>query len=81
MQGVGSSAAGELGQIVREARRKLGLSQEELADKCGLHRNAVGLIERGERTPNIDTLIALACGLETRPSLLVGRLERQLEKR
>jgi transcriptional regulator with XRE-family HTH domain len=56
----------------------LGLSQEELADRCGLHRNAVGLIERGERTPNIETLIALATGLGTKPSRLIGQLERQL---
>ncbi|MDP2104149.1 MAG: helix-turn-helix transcriptional regulator, partial [Candidatus Gracilibacteria bacterium] len=37
------------GQRVRELRKKLGLSQEELAEKCKLHRTYIGIIERGEK--------------------------------
>jgi transcriptional regulator with XRE-family HTH domain len=36
-------------KALRERRRKLGVSQEELADICGLDRTYVGGIERGER--------------------------------
>ena len=37
------------GKAVRQKRTKLGVSQEEFADMCGLDRTYVGGIERGER--------------------------------
>jgi transcriptional regulator with XRE-family HTH domain len=37
------------GRAVRNRRQKLGVSQEEFADMCGLDRTYVGGIERGER--------------------------------
>ena len=63
------------GEIVRDLRQKRGLSQEELAGRCGLHRNAVGLLERGERIPSIETVFALAHGLDIKPSTLIAKLE------
>src|SRR5262245_36147114 len=54
------SVAAAFGQIVREARIKRGLSQEEFAERCG--------VERGERTPNLDTIVGIAQGLEMRLS-------------
>jgi len=37
------------GKALRERRHKLGVSQEEFADLCGLDRTYIGGIERGER--------------------------------
>lgn len=37
------------GKAVRGRRQKLGVSQEEFADLCGLDRTYIGGIERGER--------------------------------
>lgn len=37
------------GKAVRKRRHRLGVSQEEFADMCGLDRTYVGGIERGER--------------------------------
>ena len=50
---------------VRYHRKRLGLSQEEFADKCGLHRTYIGGIERRERNITLTTLerIATALGL------------------
>jgi transcriptional regulator with XRE-family HTH domain len=44
------------GQRVRHFRKLKGISQEELADSCDLHRTYIGSVERGER--NITLLNA-----------------------
>ena len=74
------SSSVAFGRVVRIARKKLGFSQEELADRCSLHRNAIGLVERGERSPSFDTLLAIAHGLDVKPSTLVARVEREMNK-
>ncbi|MBP5496755.1 MAG: helix-turn-helix transcriptional regulator [Bacteroidales bacterium] len=48
---------------VAELRKKQGLSQEELADKCGLHRTYIGFIERGEKSPTLNTVEKILNGL------------------
>jgi transcriptional regulator with XRE-family HTH domain len=45
-----------LAQNVRALRSSLGISQEELADRCSLHRTYVGAIERAERNVTLSTL-------------------------
>jgi len=42
----------------------MGLSQEQLADRCGLDRTEISLLERGKRFPRLDTLVKLARALE-----------------
>jgi len=53
----------EIGRRIREARLTLGLSQEDLAERAGLHRNYVGSIERGERELGISRLANLVGAL------------------
>jgi transcriptional regulator with XRE-family HTH domain len=45
-------------------RKRAGLSQEDLGERAGLHRTAIGLLERGARVPRIDTLLKLAAALD-----------------
>ena len=52
-----------LGERVRAYRLELGLSQEGLADKCGLHRNYISSIERGQVNVSFENLVTLAVGL------------------
>ncbi|HGP6640686.1 TPA: helix-turn-helix domain-containing protein [Vibrio cholerae O1] len=49
-----------LAKNVRNFRVKDGMSQELLAEKCGLHRTYIGSIERGERNATLSTLEILA---------------------
>lgn len=61
------SPSGELVRILSENLRRLrkdrGLSQEELADRCGLHRTYIGSVERGERNVTLASLEAIAKSL------------------
>ncbi len=54
----------KFGQKVRELRNKQGLSQEDFAFECDLHRTYVGAIERGERNISIDNIAKIADALK-----------------
>ncbi len=54
----------ELGKRVRRLRKKLDLSQEELAEKAGIHRTYMGKIERGESNPPLHTVSKIAKALK-----------------
>lgn len=56
-----------LGHNLRKIRMVAGLSQETLADLCGLHRTYVGAIERGERNVTLQTLEKITAALEVDP--------------
>ena len=56
---------------MRRLRNKAGLSQEALADLCGLHRTYVGSVERSERNISIDNLEAIARVLQCPLATLV----------
>jgi len=55
--------AKRFGENLRRCRKRTGLSQEALGERASLHRTEIGLLERGERTPKIDTLIKVAAAL------------------
>lgn len=52
---------------LRRLRHAKGLSQEELADRAGINRNYVGMLEREENAATVDMLEKLAEVLETDP--------------
>jgi transcriptional regulator with XRE-family HTH domain len=66
----------ELGERVRARRKALGLSQEQLGERCGLHRTYVGQVERGEVNASVKNLLAVADGLGVDIAELVQGLRR-----
>ena len=54
---------------LRRFRHQSGLTQEELAARAGLNRNYIGMIEREENSPTVDTLEKLAAVLKIEPHL------------
>lgn len=60
-----------IGRTIRSLRLKQKMSQEEYAERADVHRNYVGLVERGERTPNLRNLIKLAKGFGLKASELL----------
>lgn len=63
-----------LADNVKAYRNAKRLSQEELADECGLHRTYIGSVERCERNVTLGTLELLARALKTTvPDLLTRK--------
>lgn len=54
----------KFGHRVRQLRLSRGFSQEELAFNCGLDKNYIGYIERGEKSATINTIHKLTVGLK-----------------
>lgn len=63
------------GLAVRDFRHEREISQEELADRCGLHRTYVGSVERGERNVSLQNIHLLAAALGITASQLVRSAE------
>ena len=68
----------KFGGNIRRIRKQRGFSQEELAHRSGLHRTYIGGIERGERNPSLENIVAIALGLGCRAEeLFRGLLPRE----
>lgn len=46
----------KFGKKVREERAKLGISQEELAARAGVHRTYIGMLERAEKNITLENV-------------------------
>jgi transcriptional regulator with XRE-family HTH domain len=60
-----------IGENIRSYRKKLGISQEELAERAGLDRTHVGGVERGERNVSALNIEKLAKALKIKPEKLL----------
>ncbi|HEY1834423.1 MAG TPA: helix-turn-helix transcriptional regulator [Solirubrobacteraceae bacterium] len=69
-----SDATRVLGERVRARRQALGLSQEAMADRIGVHWTFLGQVERGQRNLNLHNLVKIAHGLGLDPGELVHKL-------
>lgn len=76
-----NTVAAQLGRRLRARRIRTYVTQEELAERAGLHRTAIGLHERGDRMPRVDTLLRLAAALAVEPAELLAGVYVQLPER
>ena len=66
-----------LGMAIKTQRASLGISQEELAHRAGLHRTYVSDLERGARNPSVESIEKLARALELSVSKLFERASKR----
>lgn len=62
-----------IGGTIRELRKELGISQEELAHRSSIDRSHMGKIERGERNVSVVNIIRISRALDCAPSSLLLR--------
>ena len=62
------------GKRLRELRLQRGVSQEKLAEMAGLHRNYVGVLERGGQNPSLEAICKLATALKVKAGELLANL-------
>ncbi len=66
------------GEVIREARKAKGLSQEGLANAAGIERSHMGKIERGMHLPSLVMLMNIAKALGIRVGKLVDQTAERL---
>jgi transcriptional regulator with XRE-family HTH domain len=69
-----------LGDAIREAREKRGLSQERLAFEAGLDRTFISSIEAGRRNITFASLLKVTKALDLKPAELLRSWERLADK-
>lgn len=69
-----SKISKSIGRRIRSLRELCGLSQEQLAAKCGVHRTYVGMVERAEKSISVVALSKFAKALDTTMSSLLEGL-------
>ncbi|MBQ9097477.1 MAG: helix-turn-helix transcriptional regulator [Clostridia bacterium] len=60
-----------IGRNIRKYRTQKKLRQEELAEKTSLSTNYVGMVERGEKIPALETFLKFADALEVSADMLL----------
>jgi HTH-type transcriptional regulator, cell division transcriptional repressor len=66
---------GHLARNLRLLRRRSGLTQEQLADRTGLHRIEIGYLEGSHRLPRLDTVVRICHALEVTPNDLLDGID------
>jgi len=70
---------GAFGSVLRQLRESRGLSQEELADQCSIHRTYVSQLERGLKSPTLRLVWQVCASLQVSPSALIADVQRRTE--
>ena len=69
------------GQVLRDLRQDRQMSQESLGFKSGYHRTYISLLERGLKSPSLNTIFQLARVLQVEPCELVKHVQEMVKQR
>ena len=73
MESDGKRELRRFGEAVRQERKQLGVSQEDFAELCDVHRTYISQIERGVINISFVNLLRVAKAFKVRPSVLFDR--------
>lgn len=61
-----------IGSNIRRYRREKRIRQEDLAEKANVSTNYIGMVERGEKTPSLETFIAIINALDISSDMILA---------
>ena len=70
----------EIVALLRKERERRGLSKYALSERSGLSQQMIGYVERGMRSPSLETVIRLAVGLEVDLAQIIDRTFKHRSK-
>ena len=70
----------DFGNKIIELRKEKGLSQTDLANELGIHKNVLGRYERGEATPSVDVAPKIADLLNVSLDFLTGKVDEKIDR-
>ena len=71
-----SYSAAMLGDELRKARKKAGLSQEEVAFRANVDRTYISQLEHDKKSPTVDVLLRLCEAMKVAASTIIARVEK-----
>jgi len=81
MKGLQMALSEIVAENLRTVRKSLGVSQVSIARKARVSLSYISMLERGTRTPPLDTLEVLAKALEVSPLYLLQELDHRPKAR
>lgn len=74
---MGKNLKAAIGGVLRAKRDKLSISQEEVAERAGVDRTYVSILERGLKSPTVETLEKICAALGTLPERVLEEARRR----
>ncbi len=67
-----------VGDVIKNKRKRKGVSQEALSGLADIGRTHLSAIERGERKPTLETLYRISCALDIKMSDIIKEIEENI---
>jgi transcriptional regulator with XRE-family HTH domain len=77
----GKTIEKSFGEVLRQIRQNRNLSQESLGFMSGYHRTYISLLERGQKSPSLQTVFQLAKALKIEPSEIIKHVQFRVSQK